>query len=149
MANDVTYVADVSEEGVITKIYNNYGFKEDIKRLFSGGKMNIKLSKHRKQRSVKQNAMLHAYFTEIADQTKMHPDKVKNAMKAQFLTVPVLDTDGLPIVNPVTGDVLTEVRDTSDLNTFEMTEFVENIRLFVMDFGIYLPLPEEQTAMKL
>lgn len=141
------YRADVDESGKIIKIYNKRGFDSDIKE-FSGKSIYIEISRYRRSRTLKQNALLHVWIQEIADQTKMSTDRVKRAIKAQFLTIDCLDEEGVPMTNPATGEVLREVRDTSDLNTVEMAELCENVRIWVMDFGVYLKLPGEQDELK-
>jgi hypothetical protein len=84
----------------------------------------------------------------IASESGNTLETVKSVLKRLFLTRDVLDKDGDPVVNPKTGEVLTYVQDTSALSTVEMMEFTEQIRLWAMDFDIYLPLPDEQIDFK-
>lgn len=142
-----SFKADVSSEGRLTKIYNKQSFDSELKG-FAGKSIKIKISKWHRQRTTLQNALLHAYLQEIADQTKMPLDTVKRAMKAKFLTVDVLDEDGVPVANPITGEVLREVRETHTLSTVECADFCEEIRLFIMDFGVYLKSPGENEELK-
>ncbi len=64
-----------------------------------------------------------------------------------FLTTELKDAMGEIVCNPKTGEPLTYVRDTSDLNTIEMSVFTDEVRMFAQDFGIILPLPEQQLHM--
>lgn len=129
-------------------LINRNGFLNEIKDFRDGARIWMVVETYYKQRTPKQNGLMHAYMQEIADQSKMSLETVKRALKAQFLTVSVLDEDDNPVVNPATGEPLTEVRETSDLNTVECMEFCENIRLFAMDFGIFLKEPGEQEELK-
>ena len=147
MANNFTYKARVGDNGKLEKVYSKRAFDSDLK-LFSGMDIEISFKRWRKSRTLKQNALFHAYVHEISDQTKMSAERVKRAIKAQFLTVDILDYDGVPMTNPATGEVLKEVRDTSDLNTEEMSELCENVKIWVMDFGVYLKAPNEQEELK-
>jgi len=147
MANNFVYKARVGSNGKLEKIYSKRAFDADM-ALFSGMDIEISFKRWRKSRTLKQNALFHAYVHEISDQTKMSPERVKRAIKAQFLTIDILDEDGVPMTNPTTGEVLKEVRDTSDLNTIEMSELCDNVRLLVMDFGVYLKAPNEQEELK-
>lgn len=122
--------------------------QSDLRDFKDGARVWVEVSTYYRTRTLDQNSLMHAYFQEIADQSKMHPEKVKAAMKAQFLTVPVLDDDDNPVLNKKTGELLMQVKDTSELTTIECAEFCENIRLFAMDFGIYLKEPGEQEELK-
>lgn len=135
------------ENGVL-KIQGRKGFDGDLKQFFEGKDVQIEIKKWRKSRSPKQNALFHVYVGIIAEETGMAFERVKRALKAQFLTVDILDEDGVPVTNPATGEVLKEVRDTSDLDTLEMFELCENVRLWAMDFNIYLESPNEQGELK-
>lgn len=62
-------------------------------------------------------------------------EDVKNMCKWKFLKYSIVDADGVFI-----GD---NVR-TSKLSTLELNEFIEQIKAWAAEFGIYLPDPGEQ-----
>lgn len=114
----------------------------------STGRWVFTLKRYIKQRTPAQNSLIHMYFNIIADETGNDLATVKSILKKQFLTTDLKDAMDDIICNPKTGEPLTYVRDTSDLNTIEMAEFTEKVRIFAQDFGIILPLPEDQIRLK-
>jgi hypothetical protein len=77
-------------------------------------------------------------------------EQIKDALKKKFLTVPLTTKDGEIIADKSSGEVLDRVKGTSELTVVEFMEFTDNVRVWAMEFlGIYLPLPEEQTELKL
>jgi hypothetical protein len=115
----------------------------------SVGRWVITITKYKKKRSIEQNAVLHWYINDIAKETGMNPEIIKEALKMKFLTTTMLDGDGEPLCDKQTGEVLTYVRSTTDLNTVEFMTFLEEIRLWSQEFlNLYLPLPNEDTELK-
>lgn len=147
MAANLEYICECSEDGEIT-IRNKRGFVLDVNTFFKGKLFKMRLFAYRKTRSLEQNGLMHVYFTEIALETGLTMQKVKDMMKKEFLTVDVENGYGEKVINPVTGQVMTRVMDTSELNTLEAFEFCEKVKLFVQDFGIYLKNSNEQNELK-
>jgi hypothetical protein len=123
-------------------------FQNDIKDFKHGARVWISIETYYKTRSLSQNALMHCYLQEIADNTGDDMERIKEILKKKFLTVPNLDRNGDIMCNPVTGEVMEYVKDTSKLTTIEMATFCEQIRMFAQDFGIYLEMPEEQREIK-
>lgn len=141
MKHKLKYRIDVQEDG--TPIFRNReAWLADMKE-FAGQSVLAEFSKYVKQRSTAQNNVFHWYCGIVAEETGMTPQVVKDAMKAKFLTVEVTDSEGNVMHDHATGEVMTYVRDTSDLDKFDMYEFTENVRLFFIDWGIHLPLPDQ------
>ena len=115
----------------------------------NGEKVTITVKTRRKHRSLPQNSLIHAYMTIIANESGNTLETVKSVLKRLFLTRDVIDKNGDVVFNPKTGEVLTYVQDTSELSTIEMAAFTEEIRMWALDFGIYLPLPKENHELKL
>ena len=115
----------------------------------NGEKVTITVKTRRKPRSLPQNSLIHAYMTIIANESGNTLETVKSVLKRLFLTRDVIDKNGDVVFNPKTGEVLTYVQDTSELSTIEMAAFTEEIRMWALDFGIYLPLPKENHELKL
>lgn len=125
--------------------------KADMKKLIASledGEYEYVLRKKKKKRTIPQNALFHVYCTIIAKEIGMSMAWVKQHLKEKFLTVPAKNIYGEPIINKETGEVLTEVRDTSDLSKMEMLELMEEIRMYVLEFSIYLEKPNEQGELK-
>ena len=125
-------------------------FLEGLKDFKDKDRVWITVERYYVKRSLKQNNLLHVYLTEIAKETGMSLEQIKEALKKKFLTVPLTTKDGEIIADKTTGEVLERVRGTSELTVVEFMEFTDNVRLWSAEFlGIYLPLPEEQTELKL
>jgi hypothetical protein len=125
-------------------------FLEDLKDFKDKDRVWIVIEKYYAKRSLKQNNLLHLYLSEIAKETGMQLEQIKDALKKKFLTVALTTKDGEIIADKESGEVLERVRGTSELTVVEFMEFTDNVRLWAMEFlGIYLPLPEEQTELKL
>ena len=115
----------------------------------NGEKVTITVKTRRKHRSLPQNSLIHAYMTIIANESGNTLETVKSALKRLFLTREVTDKNGGLVFNPKTGEILKYIQDTSELSTIEMMIFTEEIRLWAMDFGIILPLPDENHKLNL
>jgi hypothetical protein len=125
-------------------------FLEDLKDFKDKDRVWIVIEKYYAKRSLKQNNLLHLYLSEIAKETGMQLEQIKDALKKKFLTVALTTKDGEIVADKESGEVLERVRGTSELTVVEFMEFTENVRIFAMEFlGIYLPLPDEQTELKL
>lgn len=121
-----------------------------LSELFKDGeKVTITVKTRRKPRSLPQNSLMHAYMTIIANESGNTLETVKSALKRLFLTREVTDKNGGLVFNPKTGEILKYIQDTSELSTIEMMIFTEEIRLWAMDFGIILPLPDENHKLNL
>ena len=125
-------------------------FLNDLKDFKDKDRVWIVIEKYYTKRSLKQNNLLHLYLSEIAKETGMQLEQIKDALKKKFLTVALTTKDGEIIADKESGEVLERVRGTSELTVVEFMEFTDNVRIFAMEFlGIYLPLPDEQTELKL
>ena len=124
-------------------------FLNDLKDFKDKDRVWIVIEKYYAKRSVKQNNLLHVYLTEIAKETGMQMEQIKEALKKKFLTVPLTTKDGEIIADKSSGEVLERVRGTSELTVVEFMEFTDNVRVWSAEFlGLILPLPEEQVELK-
>jgi hypothetical protein len=125
-------------------------FLNDLKQFQDKDRVWIVIEKYYAKRSLKQNNLLHLYLSEIAKETGMQMEQIKDAIKKKFLTVALTTKDGEIIADKESGEVLERVRGTSELTVVEFMEFTENVRIWAMEFlGLYLPSPDEQTELKL
>ena len=124
-------------------------FTEDLKDFKDKDRVWITVEKYYAKRSLKQNNLLHLYLSEIAKETGMQLEPIKDALKKKFLTVALTTKDGEIMADKSTGEVLERVKGTSELTVTEFMEFTDNVRVWAMEFlGLILPLPEEQVELK-
>lgn len=122
----------------------------DLKEAFSdGSKVTVTIATRYNKRSTRQNSVLHWYLNEIADETGMEQDAIKEILRHKFLSVDAVDKNGEIMADKSTGEVLKTYRSTADLSTVEFNEFTEKIRLWANDFlNLQLPLPNEDIELK-
>ncbi len=93
----------------------------------------IELKKVNSNRSLSQNAYLHACFGYIAQATGYTIEEAKTKMKREF---------GSFMIYQVNGDKF--LRSTAELDTSEMTQFIDWLRNFSSEeIGVYLMTPDE------
>lgn len=110
-----------------------------LTRLPLDGTKCVEIKDFKKKRSLDQNSLLHKWLTVIADETGNSLEAVKDEMKRKFLGV-VMREFTYP-----NGKVamLPSLRSTTELNTKEMTTFLNQIEALASEFGIILPHPED------
>jgi len=112
---------------------------EVINYLIKQGKDNIKykLVEYREKRTISQNSYLHCIFQIIAENTWYTPQEIKEIMKAKFLKVYDTKFD------------VEFTQNTSQLNTKEMTVFIDQIRLFCAEeLSLEIPNPDEKRMLE-
>lgn len=119
----------------------NFDKEEDKKKLFLvmkalKGEHAVSIKKKRAQRSTQQSkyywGVVIAYISEETGYTK---EECHQLMQRMFLKY-VKDVSD--------GHSETFVRSTTSLNTLEMTEYIESIRIFALsELGTYIPEPNE------
>jgi hypothetical protein len=113
-------------------------FSEIVNTVELGKKRFIaEIKLYRKKRSKNQNNLFHMWLQCIADNTGDDIDSLKQYFKRKYLpwkTVPVLGGE----------DEVVQLFHTSDLDTKEMTDFMERVRMQMAGMAIILPLPEDQ-----
>ena len=111
----------------------NFKLPDDLKKIvfYLQDKKGVWIvKKYRMKRTNLQNRYLHAIFNMLGNETGFTMDEVKQVYKRRFLSYKKGKT--------------TFVRQTSKLNTKEMTDFIEKIRNSASaDLGIYVPAPHE------
>lgn len=134
----------VHSGGKVKLVMNEPGCLTDfMEQLEDNQRVWVTIEKYQRKRSLSQNSMLHWIFQEIADETGHDRDWVKDFFAKKYLTVDLhhAETEEI-LVDAETGEVLTRVRSTAELNTVEFGEYVDRIRLYANEFlGLQLPEP--------
>ena len=129
------------------KVISNRKLLSDTLSTFKG-RVIITIESAKKKRSGQQNRYLHAAFTilskELINYTgdeRFTAAMVKEIVKCKFLTV--------DMINESTAEVIgTRIKSTTELSTFEMNEFIENmIRWAAEQFNINIPYPNENLEL--
>lgn len=102
------------------------------------GKNKVEISKYRKPRSSRENR----YYWKIIVGT-LAAEFGYTAQEMHFELKRLFLSYQKP--NIKTGELMTFVRSTTDLDTMEAEVFYEQVRVWALaDYSIYLPLPNEQ-----
>ena len=114
---------------------------EVINYLIQQGKDNIKykLVEYREKRSLSQNSYLHCIFSFVAEYwwTWYTAEQIKDVFKQKFLSEYDAKFDCYV------------TKRTRDLNTKEMTDFIENIRVFCSEFlQLEIPNADEKRLLE-
>lgn len=125
---------------------NRTWVKDHIARL-KDGEYVVEIKKYKKPRSLSQNAYLHGVLIPCfrdalyeAGYDDITLAQVKQHLKTKFLT--------REIINKETGEILTYVQDTSDLNTEEMGIFFEQVWKYAAeDLNYTIPSPGSQSSL--
>ena len=120
----------------------DFANEDDKKRLFGvlkklKGKHSISIEKFRDGRSGNQNRYYWGIIVNgLASEFGYFRDEIHQLLRQKFL--------GYTRQNPISGKTEQFVRSTTDLNTEEMEEYLESIRVWALsEFSVYLPLPNE------
>lgn len=122
----------------------------DLREAFADGcKVTVTIDKRYKKRSLKQNALFHAYVTILADEFGYDKDTMKELIRIKWLKESLCDPNGDEMVDTTTGEIMFRLRSTTELSTQEMAELTEQIRIWaIQGWNIVLPLPDEQIDLK-
>lgn len=97
----------------------------------------IEIKRKTKKRTLSQNALYHKWVGIFAVETGNDHDDMHEFFKAKWCPVKAIELAGETC----------EIRSTKKLNTQEMTAYMDKVYAFIVgEFGILLPLPEEQAA---
>ena len=127
-------------------IYNSQE-DADKKRLYQvlknlkNGVYKINIQKVKNIRSLSQNKYYWAVVVAVlASEVGYYRDEMHMLLRRKFL--------GYTKTNPITGEEDVFAKSTTDLNTQEMEDYLENIRVWaISELDIYVPLPNEFTSI--
>lgn len=132
----LTYKGNLTSEGMT---FNRKAFETE-RKVLGDCEVEIRITRWFKKRSNQQNRLLWLWCTIIAEHTGTSPDVVKGIAQKMFLTVEE--------TIEATGEVFQRVKGTSELDTFEMKKFLDELHLWATEyFGCDLPLPDQQMKM--
>jgi len=117
---------------------DNYSIIYDyLSQIEFDGKMKITIEENKKNRSNAQNSLFHMWCKIIGSHTGYMMHETKAILKNHLLGYN-------EIINKKTGEVIRELKSTSELNTKEYTKFLESIEVLAMTYyNIKLPRPED------
>ena len=123
------YVLDTTSTDSKKRLY-------DILKSLTGKRL-IKIEKYSKKRSNTQNRYYHGVVLKyLAEATGFSPGEMHEVLKAKFLPY--------ERANRVTGEMQTFGHSTTELNTAEYEEFLENVRVWAINYlDCLIPLPNE------
>jgi len=114
--------------------------REDFAALIArlgGSDIDLRLSKHRRARSLSQNAYYWSTVIPIlAEHCGYEDEEMHEALKWRYLQV-----HGKEIETRASWVTLPTVRSTTDLDTAEFTEFIEQARRLAAEMGVVIPGP--------
>ena len=143
-------IVHTADDATIHMNNEAYCYRELRNAFKHGAKCTIEIKSRRKPRSLAQNAYMHMAFQMMADDTGNDLEQIKTTMKVMYAKKPLLDKHGEQIYNKETGEQAFYIQDTRDMNTLEMTEFMDKVRLFSQEFlNITIPLPEQNIKLNL
>lgn len=94
----------------------------------------VTISAFKKTRSLGQNSLIHKWFGIIADETGDDAESVKEDMINRFS----------PRVDNKLAEGWERPKRTHEMDTAEMTDFVNRIYQLACEFNIWLPHPDDQ-----
>ncbi len=126
-------------------INNRTQFDKDI-LAFIGKDVTIKIEKKKRKRSLDQNAFLHGVVIPMCREGFLDVgynytlEETKTDLKRMFAV--------FEKINETTGEIREYIKDTSDMTTTEMMDFVAHIQQWAAEFlGIIIPDPGQQTEI--
>ncbi len=141
----IKYNGKVTDKGL--HIYNRAKFDEDI-QLFNGKEVTVTVEKKKRNRSLDQNAYLHGVVIPMCREGladvgyKYTLDETKLDLKRMFAVKEK--------VNINTGEIRQYIKDTSDMSTVEMMDFIAEIQQWAAEFlGVVIPNPNTQLMIEI
>lgn len=103
--------------------------------LLRNGEYTVKIVKKTQPRTVSQNSLMWMWYKCMEESTGQPKEDFHDYYKAKYLQRQV----------QIGRRVVTVVGSTTDLNTLQMTNYLEKVKADVAtEFGIMLPLPEDR-----
>lgn len=121
----------VKRDGVVT-MDKSFDFMCSLLR---NGEYTVKILRKSKPRTISQNSLMWMWYKCMEDATGQRKEDFHDYYKAKFIAREIA----------IGGRWVTVVGSTSDLNTLQMTNYLENVKAdAAAEFGIMLPLPADR-----
>jgi hypothetical protein len=143
------FIVDIKDGKVRMSAKKRQQMDEELSA-FPDCKATLTIKKNYRQRTLPQNAYIHAYlFHEVAkgliscgwSEQEINDDVVKVFLKGMFLKK--------DIANEQTGETITTIQDTSELTTIEMAAFIENVIQWAAEnLHVEILYPSEQSTLE-
>lgn len=102
--------------------------------LLRNGTYSVKITRKTAPRTLSQNSLMWLWYTCMEESTGTDKDTIHSYYKAKFLRREIT----------INGKVAVIVESTSNLNSAQMTAFLDKVKAdAATEFGINLPLPED------
>ncbi len=102
--------------------------------LLRNGEYTVKIVRKTQPRTVSQNSLMWMWYKLMEERTGQRKEDIHDYYKTMFLSRQVA----------IGGRWVTVIGSTTDLNTLQMTNYLEKVKADVAaEFGITLPLPED------
>jgi hypothetical protein len=95
----------------------------------------IEIRQDKDNRSTKQNRLYWEWVSVIGNELGYTKDETHMLLRDKFL--------GYNEVTPKSGEIIRELRSTTKLKLGEFKDYLEQIDMFVAQYGIILPRPED------
>lgn len=142
------FIVHTAEDATFHFPNEKYVFKECKLAFKDNEKVTFTVSTRYNKRSLKQNSLFHAYVGILADEFGYDSDTMKELIRLKWLKETLRDNNGDEMVDTTTGEIMFRLRSTTELNTLEMAELTEEIRIWAMQgWNIVLPLPGDNLEM--
>ena len=103
--------------------------------LLRNGEYTVKIVRKTQPRTISQNSLMWMWYKCMEEATGQRKEDFHDYYKAKFLSRQVA----------ICGRWVTVVGSTTDLNTLQMTTYLEKVKAdAAVEFGITLPLPEDR-----
>ena len=103
--------------------------------LLRNGEYTVKIVRKTQPRTISHNSLMWMWYKCMEDATAQSKDNFHDYYKAKFLSRQIV----------VRNRWVTVVGSTTDLNTLQMTEYLEKVKAdAAVEFGITLPLPQDR-----
>lgn len=104
--------------------------------LLRNGEYTVKIIRKTQPRTISQNSLMWMWYKCMEEATGQPKEDFHDYYKAKFLARPIA----------IKGKWVKVVGSTTDLNTLQMTDYLEKVKAdAAIEFGITLPLPEDRT----
>lgn len=104
--------------------------------LLRNGEYTVKIVRKTKPRTIPQNSLMWMWYKCMEEHTGQPKEDFHDYYKAKFLSRQI----------PFHNRWVTVVGSTTDLNTLQMTNYLEKVKAdAATEFGITLPLPQDRT----